>query len=357
MDESIPKQMSAIVLHGPNDAKYETVPTPEPEPMEVLCRVRSVAICGSDPGIVSGKFKGMWPASYPFIIGHEWSGEVVAVGSGVTNFNVGDRVAAEAHKGCGFCRNCMVGRYNICENYGSSDTGHRHYGFTAQGGYAEYCAISTRSVHHLPDVVSFDVGTQIDNAGVALYAVKRGRVYSGDTVAVVGPGALGLLVMQCAKALGATKVIAVGRAGPRLNMAIELGADATVDVTKEDPVRRVKDLTDGAGVDVVINLTDVPEAILYTFGLVKRGGRIVFAGLSGGKEVPINIDKIVLDDLDVSGIRANPNCCEEVIPYVAAGRVKVQPLITHVLALSDFDKAMEIVNNRIGGVIKVVLKP
>lgn len=216
---------------------------------------------------------------------------------------------------------------------------------------------SIKSVHHLPDIISFEAGTQIDNAGVALYTVKRGRVYSGDKVAVVGPGALGLLVMQCAKALGATKVIAIGRAGPRLDMATKLGADATVDVTKDDPVKRVKDLTDGKGVDVAINSTDVPEAIQYTFGLVKRGGRIVLAGLTGGKEIPIITERIVLDDLDVSGIRGNPNCCEEVIAYVAAGRVNVQPLITHVLPLKDFNRAMEIVNKRIGGAIKVVLKP
>jgi L-iditol 2-dehydrogenase len=349
--------MHAIVLYGPNNAKYETVPTPEPQPTEVLCRVRSISICGTDPGIFSGKFKGMWPPTYPFIIGHEWAGEVVGLGSGVTDYRIGDRVAAEAHKGCGFCRNCMVGRYTICENYGKSEKGHRHYGFTAQGGYAEFCAISTKSVHRLPDNISFEEGTQIDNAGVALYAVKKGRVNSGESVAVVGSGALGLLVMQCAKALGATTVIAVGRAGPRLDMAAKLGADAIVDVTKDDSAKRVKDLTGGKGVDVAIESAGTPEAIGYTFDVVKRGGRIVLAGLTGMAEIPIITDRIVLDDLDVSGIRANPNCCEEVILYVASGRVNVKPLITHILPLSDFSRAMEIVTKRIAGAIKVVLKP
>jgi len=354
---SIPNKMNAIVLYGPNDARYEMVATPQPGPMEVLCKVRAIAICGTDPGIVSGKFKGMWPPSYPFIIGHEWAGEVVALGPGVSNFKVGDRVCAEAHKGCGYCRNCMVGRYTICENYGKLETGHRHYGFTAQGGYAEYCAISTRSVHHLPDSVSFEVGTQVDNAAVALYAVKKGRVYSGDTVAVVGPGALGLLVTQCAKTLGATTVIAVGRAGPRLEMSKKLGADEVVDVTREDPVKGLKELTGGKGVDVAIESAGKPDAIRYTFDLVKRGGRIVLTGLSGRTEIPIITDRLVLDDLDVSGIRGNPNCCDEVIPYIASGRVNVQPIITHVVPLRDFGRALEIVTKRLEGAIKAVLRP
>jgi L-iditol 2-dehydrogenase len=349
--------MSAIVLHGPNDARYERVATPKAGPMEVLCKVRAIAICGTDPGIVSGKFKGMWPPSYPFIIGHEWAGEVIELGPSVTDFKVGDRVCAEAHKGCGYCRNCMVGRYTICENYGKLETGHRHYGFTAQGGYAEYCTISTKSVHHLPDNVSFEVGTQIDNAAVALYAVKKGRVYSGDTVAVVGPGALGLLVTQCAKALGATKVIAVGRAGPRLEMSKKLGADEVVDATAEDPVKRLKELTGGKGVDVAIEAVGKPDAIRYTFDLVKRGGRIVLTGLSGRTEVPIIPDRLVLDDLDVFGIRGNPNTCEEVIPYIASGKVNVQPIITHVVPMRDFSKALEIVTKRLEGVIKAVLRP
>lgn len=353
----MPNEMDAIVLHGPNNARYERVPVRQPDATEVLCKVAAIAICGSDPAIVSGKYEGLWPPSYPFVIGHEWAGEVVATGPGVTNFNVGDRVSAEAHKGCGYCRNCSIGRYTICENYGKPETGHRHYGFTAPGGYAQYCTISTRAVHKLPNSISFEAGTMVDTSGIALNAVKRGRVYSGDTVAVIGPGAVGLIAMQCAKTLGATTVIALGRAGPRLEMATKLGADQVVDVNTNDPVKSVKELTGGRGVDVAIESAGTADAIRYTFEIVKRGGRIVLAGVSGRVEIPIVTDRIVQDDLDISGIRSNPNCCEEVIPYIASGRVKVQPLITHVLPLRDFNRALEIFTKRLEGAIKVVLQP
>jgi L-iditol 2-dehydrogenase len=110
------------------EGKFEvqTVPVPAPASGEVLCRVRAVAICGSDPEILRGDLAGTWPPGYPFTPGHEWAGEVVALGPGVTKFQVGARVAAQAHKGCGICRNCMEGRYTICENYGRPETGQRH---------------------------------------------------------------------------------------------------------------------------------------------------------------------------------------------------------------------------------------
>ena len=125
--------MKALVLTSPGAFEVREVSVPKPGPHEVLCRIRGVAICGSDPEIVRGGLAGIWPPSYPFIPGHEWSGEVVEVGDGVLDFKPGDRVAGEAHKGCGYCRNCLQGRYNLCENYGRPETGHRHYGFISQG--------------------------------------------------------------------------------------------------------------------------------------------------------------------------------------------------------------------------------
>ena len=133
---AIPKKMKALLLTGIETFELREIDTPEPGPGEVLAKVEAVAICGTDPKIVKGAFKGLWPKSYPAIIGHEWAGTIVKVGSETFGFSVGDRVAGEPHKGCGYCRNCMTGRYNICENYGNLESGHRHYGFTAPGAYA-----------------------------------------------------------------------------------------------------------------------------------------------------------------------------------------------------------------------------
>ena len=122
----VPKRMKALVLTGVQSFEVRETETPQPEQGEVLARVEAIAICGTDPKIINGAFKGLWPKSYPAIIGHEWAGTIVKVGPGVFGFSEGDRVAGEPHKGCGFCRNCLRGRYTICENYGNPETGHRH---------------------------------------------------------------------------------------------------------------------------------------------------------------------------------------------------------------------------------------
>ena len=149
MNAAIPREMNALVLTSPGQFEIQRVPVPAPAPGEVLCRIRAVAICGSDPEIIRGDLAGTWPPAYPFTPGHEWAGEVVAVGAEVVGFAPGDRVAGEAHKGCGYCRNCLQGRYNLCENYGRPETGHRHYGFISPGAYAQYNAYSIRSVSPL----------------------------------------------------------------------------------------------------------------------------------------------------------------------------------------------------------------
>jgi L-iditol 2-dehydrogenase len=173
-----------------------------------------VAICGSDPEIIRGDLAGTWPPHYPFIAGHEWSGEVVSVGDGVLDFKAGDRVAGEAHKGCGHCRNCLSGRYSICENYGRSETGHRHYGFVTQGAYAQHNVYSIKSINKMPHNVSFREGALVDTAGVTLHGMELSGITPGGVVVIIGPGPIGLIAMRFARLLGAARIIVVGR-GPR----------------------------------------------------------------------------------------------------------------------------------------------
>ncbi len=214
--------MEAVVLLEPNKYEFrDTVPVPGIGAQETLCRVDSVAICGTDLGIIAGRFFPMWPPEWPFIIGHEWAGTIEAVGPGVTGFAPGDKVAGSSAVGCGYCRNCMKGRYNICLNYGDLGAGHRGYGMTAQGAYAQYMNANARSIVKLsPD---FDLGeaSLLDTGGIALHIAKRGGIEPGDTVVVIGPGSVGSITYQCARALGAGRVIVVGR-GLRLAKAAVL---------------------------------------------------------------------------------------------------------------------------------------
>src|SRR3979411_2825871 len=155
--------MDALVVHEPNHFSIERVPVPRPGPHEVLCRVRAVAICGTDPHIIRGDFPGFWPKEFPFVPGHEWSGDVVDLGAGAGDFGWrnGDRVAGTSHAGCGYCRKCTAGRYNVCENYGRESV-HRQYGHYTQGSYAGYVVQSIKSVFHIPPELDYERASMLD---------------------------------------------------------------------------------------------------------------------------------------------------------------------------------------------------
>lgn len=165
--------MKALVMRAPGEYGVEDVKKPVPGFQEVLVRMHSVAICGSDPPLLAGEsLKDGLPAYMPFIPGHEGAGVVETVGSGVTDFKPGDMVAAEAHLGCGHCANCRMGRYNLCLNFGIREQGHKQYGFTAQGCYAQYCVYHIRAVHHIPDGLTCEHGAMADTMATALHGIE-----------------------------------------------------------------------------------------------------------------------------------------------------------------------------------------
>src|SRR5919197_1293601 len=201
----LPATMRAVVLSEPNRFELkEDVPGPRPGPGQALLRVMSTTICATDQKIFAGQFPG---TPFPHIPGHEFAGQVVAVGPDVDEVQPGDRVGVEVHVGCGRCPRCLEGLYNLCENYGQVAKGHAHIGFTVPGGLADYCAVPVPALHRLPPNLDYDQGAMTDNVGVALWAVERARLQAGESVAVIGPGAIGLLALQVARAMGAGQAI------------------------------------------------------------------------------------------------------------------------------------------------------
>lgn len=351
-----PERMKAVVLTGPNQITLQEVPMPRPGRMELLCAVDSVFICGTDPHIIRGDYPGFWPKAYPFVPGHEWSGTVVELGEGVAAFGwaVGDRVAGTSHAGCGYCRMCTTGRYNLCENYGREELGHRQYGHYSTGAYAQYVVQSARSVFKIPDSLSLVEAAAMDPASIALYTVKRGDMAPGDTVVVIGPGPMGLMVTQCAFALGAGRVIAVGR-GERLTKAAELGAEP-VDYSSADPVGVVREVTGGQGAPVVVDAAGTPSSLQQAVWMAQKGGRVSVIGIPL-QPAQLPVQKIVLDEVEIRGVRANRGTCEEVLPLMAAGKITVRPFHTHTFRLSQFLEALDTFTQRKGGAIKVLIKP
>lgn len=356
--ESFPAEMDALALTGPNEFEVRKAPVPTPGPHEVLCEVHSVAICGTDTELIAGHFlKKGWPSSYPYTPGHEWSGVIVATGEGSAElgFEVGTRVAGTAHDGCGVCRMCAIGRYNLCENYGHEERGHHHYGHYSTGAMRQFHNTSIKSIFPIPDSMTLEQAALVDASSIALHAVKRVGVGPGEVGAIIGPGAQGLLAGQLAGLMGASRVIIVGRGGERLNTAEEMGFEV-VDNTQVDGPEGVRALTDGKGahfaVDTAARGTTPADAVAMT----RKGGRVSLIGIPA-EPVVLPLQRIVFEEMDLYGVRANPGTCEEVIPLIAEGKLDVDAVTTHRFPLVDFAEAFETFTKRIDGAIKVLIQP
>lgn len=359
----IPEKMTAVVLTGTNN-QFEIrndVDTPnDPGFQEVICKVMAIAICGTDPKLLRGKPYHYCPETYPFTIGHEWSGVVVKVGSGVYNLKVGDRVAGEAHRGCGVCKNCKEGKYSLCLNYGKEETGHRHYGFTTTGAYAQYVRYSCGSLTVLPDNVSFVEAAMCDTAGVAFHGLERAGVTPGGTVCVIGPGPIGLMAMKIARALGAARVIAVGRGG-RLEAAKRMHAcdpELAINFEESDPVKEVMRMTNGVGADHVYECSGAAGALPQAINMCKKGGTIAMLGTPPeGYMESIPMKTITFRELAIFGSRGNPNVTPAVVNLMASGQLVVKDLVSHIFPLTAFAEGIDTFVHRKGNAVKVVFYP
>lgn len=349
------RTMEALVVQAPNVLHIEQKPIPEPGRNEVLARVRSTAICGTDAHLIQGHYPGFWPPAFPFTPGHEWAGEIVALGPGAQAYGwtVGDRVAGTSHNACGACQKCVEGRYNICENYGK-DGLHGQYGHNVQGVDATFAVHNVKCIFLLPDNVSFDEGALVDPASIALHVARRGNIQPADTVVITGAGAIGLLAGDAARICGAARVIVVGR-GHRLEKAALLGFE-TVDSKVGDPVATVRELTAGRGADVALECAGVPETFTWAVQMLRRGGRCAIVGIPT-EPVALALQSLVLDELEIVGSRASAGEMRRVIPFIANGQMRVSELITHRFPLAEYATALDTFNDRSSGALKVIVYP
>ena len=344
---AVPATMRAVVFPRPDEFGIETIAVPVPGREQALLRVRASMVCATDRKVLAGTFAG---TAFPHVPGHEFAGDVVALGLGVTGPPVGTRVGVEAHVGCGACARCREGLYNLCLSYGKRETGHAHIGFTVPGGLAEYVAVPVAALHALPVSVSYAAGAWTDNLGVALWALERGRLAAGETVAVIGPGAIGLCAAQLARASGAGRVILVGR-GARMARAAAY-ADLLVDAADTAALTGTADL--------VVEFAGTADAARDALRIARRGGRVVLGGATG-LGVPlegIELSTIVRGHLDVLGSVANPKgISARALALLARGQIEVEPLVTHRFPLERFAAAWQTFVERRDGAIRVMLLP
>ena len=364
-DWSVPETMKAWVLDGPEEIRLVDKPVAEPGPAEVLVRVDAVAICGTDVEILTKGLPAWVEGGLPFhknyTPGHEYMGTVVKLGASVDEFNVGERVAVEVHAGCGRCERCRMGMYTSCLNYGlnygDKNKGHRANGFTTDGGFAEYAVNHVNTLVHVPDEMSDEEATLIVTAGTAMYGLDvLGGLIAGDSLAVTGPGPIGLMSVAVGKALGAQPVILTGTRDSRLNLGVRLGADHVINIRKENPVEAVKRITRGKGVHYVMECSGAETALNEAMDMVNRGGRICLAAFPG-ERVPVDLAKLARNNIYLFGIRGEGNSAvHRAAALMSQKRFDAKLMHTHTFPLEELPTAFRYFRERIEDAIKVVVK-
>ena len=326
------------------------VPEPSIGDDEALIEVRAAGICGTDLHVKHDTFP-YWP---PVILGHEFAGVIAAVGPDVEGWQVGDRVVGEPHtRHCGRCYLCRRGHIQLCKEK-------RSPGWGIDGAMARYLKYPPKLLHRIPDSMSFEHAALVEPAANAVtHIVERGVIEAGDFVVLLGPGPIGLMAAQVARAAGAREVLVVGSPadeGLRLGAARRLGFRHVINFAESDPVKACMDLSEGIGADLVIECSGAPAAIAQTVALARPWGRVCGIGLTGKKPVELDWDAAMLKNitlyLNMSTAYAS---WDKTIWMMAGGKIDVEPILTHELPLTEWEQGFAALESM--EAIKVVLRP
>jgi len=336
--------MRGVVCYGDNKLQMEEVPTPKASPGHVLVDVKASGICGTDRAVLAGDGP-PWMV-YPIIPGHEVSGVVCEVGQDAAEFTVGDGVAIDNYLHCGICWYCKNGHYYHCDS-------HTEVGMTINGGFAEYCLVPKTNLVKLPEGLSVHDAVLTEPTATALRACRDARICFEEVVVVLGCGALGVLIAQIAKRMGGV-VILVGR-GPRLNRVAKMGLDAVVDSSKCDWSTAVKGLIGETPVSVLFEVTGSAGLLNASVSLMKKMGRLVLMGLTGGVPSELPADDVVIKEIEVLGKVSGMGYLEEAAKLLASKTIDPSLNITHTFPLEQYEEALRYERERLDGAIKVVL--
>jgi threonine dehydrogenase-like Zn-dependent dehydrogenase len=339
----------AIVIERPNAVALREVETPVPGAGDVRVRSVRAGVCRTDLDIASGVLDARW-VRFPVVPGHEWSGVVDSVGEDVTGVQPGQRVVCEGNIACLRCPRCRAGDTHLCARYDA-------VGFTRGGGYGELVVVPERVVHVLPDHVSFDAAVLVEPGAVVLKGLERARIEPGETVGVVGIGALGAIAIRLARLRSPAALVAYGVRDEELELALALGADAVVSVAHADAEAETHRLA-GGGLDVVVETAGAVAAAELSTRIAREGGRIVALGIAGhGHELTLPADRIALRDLSVFGsVGYTTAAWARMVALVREGLVDLDPIVTHRFPLDRFEDAFALMDDRHGVVAKIVLE-
>ncbi len=341
--------MKAMVLRGGADLRYETLPDPAPFASEAVVRVHACSICGSDLHAFHGKHPRL---TFPRVLGHEFAGEIVALGKDVRNFRIGERVCCDIDLACGVCGPCREGRSNICERL-------KTMGFDKDGAYAEYVAVPDYNLYSLPDDVSYDAASAVQVLGISYHAVAhRAQPKAGDKVAVIGAGPVGLGAAMIAQSMGA-EVTSLDVLDYRLAMARKLGVAQTVNPAGMEVRAYALSATGGRGFDQVIECVGGRQERTVTdaVAMIKRGGKITIVGTFPENKATIPIAYIKDREIDLVFSRGNFQAFAPCLDLIASGKVNPDLYISHRFPLAQAEDALKLLEARDVEAHKIVLHP
>ncbi|MHB0878326.1 MAG: zinc-dependent alcohol dehydrogenase [Anaerolineae bacterium] len=328
--------MKALYTTGPRQYGLVERPLPVPGPTDALVKVLRAGLCHTDVNIREGT---AGHVRYPFIPGHEFAGVVAECGSGVANVAVGDRVAVHHAITCGYCLPCRRGDTMSCENY-------TELGATRDGGFAEYCVAPARHLYKLPDHLSVDEGALLEPLANAVSAVGRARLSLGERVVVIGPGPIGLLVLQVARLAHPSALVLVGTRDERLALGAQLGATHTINATKPGAHDELDAVLGGKGADVVLVCAGTRRALESAMEIVAFRGRIVMEATLGPDETVAIRPSYLLERQGASLLGVNGWVTAEYVQaldLLSRGLVAVKPLVTHQMPLDEWEAAFDLI--------------
>jgi len=343
-------KMKVAIMTGIGKMDYTLRDIPVPKAGEALVKIEYVGICGSDLHYYEHGAIGDFIVKPPFVLGHEAGGTVVAVGENVTHLKPGDRVALEPGRTCGHCEFCKTGRYNLCPDVEFFATP------PVDGVFQEYAVHEAALCFKLPDNVSTMEGALIEPLAVGFHAANQGGAHIGQTAVVMGAGCIGLVSMMALKAMGVSRVFVADIMQKRLDKAMELGADGVINSAQEDLAARVSQLTDGAGCDLVIETAGTEITTRQAIAIVKKGATIVLVDYSRTGELTLPISQALDKELTLKTIFRYRHVYPMAIDAVAAGRVNLKALPTHIFSFDDMQSAMDQSIHDKANVVKAVVK-
>lgn len=327
------EKMKATVIEKPNSIKLKMVDIPEINADEVLIKVKSVGICGTDWSIYTGKYSA---DKFPLIAGHEYSGVVTRKGKNVNNVEIGDRVTADINYSCGSCFYCKRGNKLMCPDF-------TQIGIHTNGAFAEYVKSDYRQLHKIPDNLNFEQGAFIEPLSCVVHSSKALNINLSSSVAIIGCG-LGILHGALAKLKGASPIIVIGDNLKRLSIAQSMGADITININeKTDPVKEVKEITGGRGVDYVIEAVGTPMTYEQAFMMSRPGGTIGAFGITGIEDtIKIHPFDLVLGEKKIVGSCAGVGTdWDDAIKLLKYQRINPDRMFSMIVPLEELEEAIK----------------